>query len=146
MKLGSECTSWTCRLIEYFHANLEEKYNNKIYTLREQLFLPFMSLQHGRRLTIYNPKATFWKSSQYNGDTDIKMPNNIFPHFIGYYLALQYSCLLNLNKILESYTQICCSFLLAKLNVERTFQNVFFCNKTLCTSQRLHVLFICCKK
>jgi hypothetical protein len=76
----------------------EEKYNNKVFYLREQLFFIHMNLHHGRHLTIYNPKLTFLKSSQYNGDTDIKMSRNIFHRFIGYYLALLYSNPLHLNN------------------------------------------------
>lgn len=52
-----------------------------------------------RILTIYNMEKTFWKPNQPDGTIGIEISCNILTHFIGYCLALKYSCLLNLNNI-----------------------------------------------
>jgi hypothetical protein len=44
----------------------------------------------------------------------MEVSRNIFSHFIGYYLALQYSGVLNLNNIQESRIQTRCSIFVSK--------------------------------
>jgi hypothetical protein len=55
-----------------------EKYNNKIFLLREQLFFLYINLQHGRRLTVYNPKRHFENPANIMATLILKCPATFF--------------------------------------------------------------------